>query len=139
MNTRIILAPVLVLGLAASALTGCSSSGSASDPAPAQSAASTQALGPITKDPTVLDGTTVTVPVKRELVLDVPDDSDVTAWSAVIDDPASAEFVPGTADGSMTTNPGIHPLAETEGVDVAITDPEGRTVTFTLRITPGER
>ncbi|WP_131333613.1 hypothetical protein [Schaalia vaccimaxillae] len=148
MNKRKICMSLFALGLAATALVGCSSNDAvrndtAGESGAAQSEAGSsmdaQALGPIIKDPTTLDGATVTLPSERHLVLNVPEDSDVTKWSATIEDASVAEFVAGTDDGSMVTNPGISPLAVTEGTTVTLTDPEGQAVTFTLIITEGSR
>lgn len=134
---------VLAVGaLAAALLAGCSSNAassadSAASDSSSQSARTTQALGPIMKDPSVLEGTTVTLPVERELVFTV-DEADIDRWGATIADGSIAEFVPGKTDGSATYNPGIHPLAEGE-TTVELTAPDGTTTTFSLIVTPGAR
>lgn len=125
--------------IAIAMLAGCSSAPEATQSTPGtQTATTTEALPPIMKEPAALDGSTVKVPIKRELVLVVPEGDDAAAWTGALDDETIAEFVPGTNDGSATHNPGVHPLAEGE-TTVTLTDPTGQTISFTLIIVPGAR
>lgn len=128
--------------IATAMLAGCSSTPSASEATQSaqdtQAATTTEALPPIMKEPAVLDGSKVTVPIQRELVFTIPESDDAAAWTGSLDDDTIAEFVPGSDDGSATYNPGVHPLAEGE-TTMTLTDPTGQTISFTLVIVPGAR
>ena len=82
-----------------------------------------------------LEGQTVDVPLDSVLNINVGD-ADVTAFTAIIDDPSIAAFQAGEDDGSAQFNPGVRPLAVGETA-VTLTDETGKLdpIEFVLRVT----
>lgn len=129
------LAAALVLGLPLTTLSACA----ATDSTPSGTPQSNTTVAPaspvanaIRKRPELLDGTEVKVPIKRVMVLAVTEDANT--WIADIADPTIAEFIAGNADQAPT----FKPLAE-GSTDVSLKDSSGKTLTFTLTVTPGDR
>ena len=136
LNAICSLAAVIALGL-----TGCTSDSStdaSTSNSTAQSSGQTaQALAPISRDPEAVNGTTITLPLERELVFKPQDDA-AGEWTAVVEDPTIAEFTPASSDGSASFNAGIHPIAEGTTI-VELTSPAGETSSFELIVTAGNR
>ncbi|MCQ9344087.1 hypothetical protein [Corynebacterium kozikiae] len=136
LNAICSLAAVIALGL-----TGCTSDSStdasASTTAAQSSEQTAQALAPISRDPEAVNGTTITLPLERELVFKAQDDA-AGEWTAVVEDPTIAESVPASSDGSASFNAGIHPIAEGTTI-VELTSPAGETSSFELIVTAGNR
>lgn len=82
----------------------------------------------IVKTPESIDGSQVTLPIKRDLVFDLGD-AKAQGWKVNFSE-SIAEF--------NAEEPSIHPLATGE-TTVELTGPEGQTSTFTLIVTPGAR
>jgi hypothetical protein len=83
-----------------------------------------------------LPGTTVEVPLNSTLIV-ITDWSKVSDYTAAIDDPAIAEFVPGTDTGDAAYSPTFTPkqIGDT-AVTLSRTDSENQVVEFTLDVTP---
>jgi hypothetical protein len=90
---------------------------------------SASTIGPVVVGVASADGSTVETTLERVIDLDVGD-TDVTAWSATVGDPAILTFVAGTDDGSATFNPGLTPTAA-GSTTVTLTDGD-TTVEFTV-------
>lgn len=121
MNTR---HAVIALVIAAGSLLGLSGC-----------AASEQMLPPVIADLSLVDGTTVTVPLERTVDL-TGDEESYTAWSAEIADSAIVRFVPGKDEGGASFNPGLTPLVE-GSTEVTLTNADtDATVSFTVEVTP---
>ncbi|MCU1479440.1 MAG: hypothetical protein JWQ19_226 [Subtercola sp.] len=148
--------------LAATAVTGCSSSDSCADgrtgsscgaPAtsPATGGATSAATGTATSTPASTGGSSVIAPIiinffdgtaqfatvgLGNVVVINTSPSAVTSFTGDVGEPTIAKFVPGHTDGSATFNPGIQPLA-VGATTVTITDTEtSRFVTLDLTVTP---
>lgn len=118
---------VFTVGLLAFGAVSCGSDDDGDD----TSSTSAEQIGPVVVDVSSADGTTVETTVSRVIDLDVGD-TDVTAWTATIADPAVLTFVAGTDDGSATFNPGLTPTA---AGSTAVTLTDGTTtVEFTVDV-----
>lgn len=126
---------VAAVALAAGvALTATACSSQASTDTKAASEEANEVISPITVDITSIDGQTIDVGVDNVININA---DDVTAWSAVIADPAVAEFIAGTSEGdsadALKTNPGIKPL-KIGTTEVTMTSTDGTTVTFKVNV-----
>lgn len=127
-----LIASVCVLALAGLGLSACSGSTSSSSASASASSSAAATVKTIEKVPSQIDGKPVTVPEKRDISFKV--DGDASAWKATIEDPSVVEFVA----GSSSKAPGLHPLKAGK-TKVELMDAAGKTYTFALTVTAGER
>ncbi|WGD38554.1 hypothetical protein [Lysinibacter sp. HNR] len=85
------------------------------------------------RDAQELSDTTVDVPLTNVLVL--TGGASPLAWSASFADPSIATFVPATDTGTLSTNPGITPLAAGRTAVTLTNADSGAVINFTLVVT----
>lgn len=107
----------------AAGLTGCAAPGTGGMPAP------------VSVDLGSVNGSTVRVQVGNVVNL-TGDDTDFTSWSAHIRDERIVTFSPGKDDGSAQFNPGLRAVAEGSTEVTLDNSASGKTVTFTVDVTP---
>lgn len=98
--------------------------------------APTPAVAPVVVNVEDLPGARIEVPLNSTLVV-IMDWSEVANYTAVIADPAIAEFVRGAETGEAAYSPGFTPkqVGET-AVTLSLKDSETQDVEFTLDVTP---
>ena len=91
-------------------------------------------IAPVTVDVGDLQGTTVELVVGQSLNITTGDLA-VDSYSAEVDDPTVAEFVPGRVDGSASFNPGVTALAP-GSTEVVLSNTDGgiQDVTFSVSV-----
>ncbi|KQM17824.1 hypothetical protein ASF83_01645 [Plantibacter sp. Leaf171] len=117
------------------ALLGTSAcTGSSDEPSGQGSASAAGVIAPVIVQLVDQDGRTISVGLDNVVDLVAVDPN---AWSAEIEDPSIAEYVPGGSRGGASFNPGLQPLA-VGSTDVTLTNrSDDSTVVFTLEVVAG--
>jgi ABC-type Fe3+-hydroxamate transport system substrate-binding protein len=117
------------------ALLGTSAcTGGSDEPSDQVSASAAGVIAPVIVQLVDQDGRTVSVGLDNVVDLVAVDP---TVWSAEIEDPSIAEYVPGGSRGGASFNPGLQPLA-VGSTTVALTNrSDDSTVVFTLEVVAG--
>lgn len=113
---------VSVLGTAvlATSLSACGSAGGPSD--------SDEALPPLIVTPAELEGGSFQITEQQPLVINA---EDTTEWTGQVSDGEVAEFIPGTDEDGMQTNPGFA-AKKTGETEASVTSPTGEVYEFSL-------
>ncbi len=117
------------------ALLGTSAcTGGSDEPSDQGSASAAGVIAPVIVQLVDQDGRTVSVGLDNVVDLVAVDP---TVWSAEIEDPSIAEYVPGGSRGGASFNPGLQPLAVGR-TEVTLTNrSDDSTVVFTLEVVAG--
>ena len=90
-------------------LTGMMATGCGDDDDPSDPTQVGDVITPVVVDVTTLAGTTVDVVVGGIVDVNVPDDSDVAAWTATVDDEEVVAFVAGVTTAGRPSTPASRP------------------------------